>query len=81
MQAAMDYEHIARFIRDHRPEYIDVLIAGMRRFGVSSAPLRAHDEMDSIRLKYGLASRFGIALSRAILHGKMTVAKLLGFDW
>jgi glycosyltransferase involved in cell wall biosynthesis len=78
---AMDYEHTARFIKRFRPEYIDVLVADMRRFGVSSDPIKAHDEMDAVRLKYGLASRREIAVSRVVLRAKMAVAKLFGMNW
>ena len=78
---AMDYEHTARFIRDYQPEYIDVMISGMRRHGVSSRPIEAHDEMDRVRIEYGLASRFDIAVSRAVLHVKMVVARLFNLNW
>lgn len=78
---AMDYEHTARFIREYQPEYVDILISGMRRRGVSSQPVQAHEEMDGIRLKHGLASRFGIALSRTVLHGKMGIARLFNLNW
>lgn len=78
---AMDYEHTARFIREYQPEYIDVMISGMRRQGVSSRPIKAHDEMDQVRIKYGLASRFDVAASRVVLHGKMVLARLFNLNW
>jgi len=78
---AMDYEHTARFISDYEPEYIDVMISGMRRHGVSSRPIEAHDEMDRVRIKYGLASRFDVAVSRVVLYGKLAIARLLNLNW
>jgi glycosyltransferase involved in cell wall biosynthesis len=78
---AMDYEHTARFIREHRPEHVAIVVAEMRRYGVSSNPLAAHREMDRVRLKHGLASRFEVRLSQAVLRMKLAVAKVFHRDW
>lgn len=78
---AMDYEHTARFIREYQPEYVDILISGMRRSGVSSQPLQAHGEMDRIRLKHGLANPLDLVLSNSVLHAKILAAKLFKLNW
>ncbi len=78
---AMDYEHTARFIRDREPEYLDRLVADMRRYGVSSSPLPAHAEMDRARLKHGLATRAEVVRDHLILRAKLAVQKTLRLDW
>ncbi len=78
---AMDYEHTARFIRDIQPLHIDILVADMRRTGISTNQIQAHDEMDRARIQHGLASYPSIIISRMLLRAKMAVAGLTGVDW
>ncbi len=78
---AMDYEHISRFIDANGPQYINRVIAEMRRYGKSSDILPVHDEMDRVRLARGYAGRKQLALDRLILKVKMWVAKAAGMDW
>lgn len=78
---AMDYEHIGRFIKEFQPEYIDLIVADMRREGVSSDPLKAHEEMDRARLKHGLASNLDVMLSGILLRCKLLIARCLGLNW
>jgi hypothetical protein len=78
---AMDYEHTARFIREYQPEYLDLAISCMRRYGNSSDPRTAHEDMDRIRLKYGLASKAEVMRDRLILEAKIAIGRLLRLDW
>jgi len=78
---AMDYEHTARFIKEREPEYMDIVVSSMRRYGAASDPWLAHAEMDAVRLKYGLASRPAILATRVILLGKMLVSRCFRLDW
>lgn len=78
---AMDYEHTARFIRDHGPQYVDIVVSSMRRYGVSANPLAAHAEMDRVRAKYGLDTTLGIATSRVVLRTKLLVQQVFHLNW
>lgn len=78
---AMDYEHAARFIRDRQPEYIDIVVSSMKRYGVASNQIAAHDEMDRVRAKYALDTDFGIATSRINLHAKLLVHRTFRLNW
>lgn len=53
---AMDYEHIARFIKDYQPVYWKRTVSVMRRIGVSNNPITAHREMERVKKKYNLSS-------------------------
>jgi glycosyltransferase len=78
---AMDYEHISRFIDTSRPQYINRVIAEMKRCGKSSDVLSAHAEMDQVRLAKGYATKKQIVFDHLLLLVKMQVAKLLGSNW
>jgi glycosyltransferase involved in cell wall biosynthesis len=78
---AMDYEHTARFIKDRQPEYVDIVVSFMRRYGAASSQIGAHDEMDRVRRKYRLDTDFGIAMSRAVLYAKLLVQKTFRLNW
>jgi glycosyltransferase involved in cell wall biosynthesis len=78
---AMDYEHISRFIDFRSPEYINRVIAEMRRYGRSSDVLPVHAEMDRVRLSLGYVSPKRLVLERFILRVKMAAAHLFGLDW
>ncbi len=53
----MDYEHIARFIREHQPTYWKRTVSVMRRIGVSNNPITTHREMEKVKKKYNLSSQ------------------------
>lgn len=78
---AMDYEHISRFIDAHRPQYINRVIAEMKRYGKSSDVLPVHEEMDRVRFIRGYAGRKQLTLDRLLLKAKMSVARIAGIDW
>ena len=50
---AMDYEHFARFVDRHPPAYLSRLISSMTRGGVSTEAVRAHREMNRVRIAKG----------------------------
>lgn len=78
----MDYEHTARFIREHPPQYLPLTIARMPRDGVSTNPMPTHDEMDRVRRRHRLATEPEIRWSRCILHMKLLVQRhLIGGAW
>ncbi|NTW87975.1 MAG: glycosyltransferase [Desulfobulbaceae bacterium] len=78
---AMDYEHISRFIDTNRPQYINRVIAEMRRYGKSSDVLPVHEEMDRVRLARGYAGKKRLILDYLVLKMKMWAAKTAGVDW
>ena len=78
---AMDYEYISRFIDSRPPEFINRVIAEMRRYGRSSEVLPAHEEMDRVRISKGYANRRKIVSDRLMLRVKMQVAHMFGMDW
>ena len=78
---AMDYEHISRFIDSRRPEFINRVIAEMKRYGRSSEVLPAHTEMDRVRLSKGYATRKKILIDHLFLKVKTVVARLVRLNW
>ena len=77
----MDYEHTARFIRTHPPEYIDSVIAVMPRTGASTNPWATHREMNRVRRSHGLDSRFLVALSWLPVLAKAAYCRLFRQPW
>lgn len=82
IRRTMDYEHTARFIREHPPQYLPSIIAIMPRTGVSTDVLPTHDEMDVVRRRHRLATETEIRLSRHVLHLKILVQRtIFGRPW
>jgi glycosyltransferase involved in cell wall biosynthesis len=78
---AMDYEHISRFIDTSRPQYINRVIAEMKRYGRSSEVIPAHAEMDKVRLAKGYATKKQIVFDNLLLLMKMQIARLFRIGW
>ncbi len=78
---AMDYEHISRFINFRRPEFVNRVIAEMRRYGRSSEVLPSHWEMDRVRLARGYATRGQLVLDNMVLKAKILIARLFRVGW
>jgi glycosyltransferase len=78
---AMDYEHISRFIDANRPQYVNRVIAEMKRYGRSSEVLPAHAEMDKVRLAKGYVTKKQVVFDHLMLLVKMQIARLFRIGW
>jgi len=78
---AMDYEHTARFIKRHRPQYLPLVVSVMRREGVSSDPMPTHREMDRARREHRLCTSLEIRTTPWMLGIKSLVDRVKGKPW
>ncbi len=81
LQYAMDYEHLCRFINLRKPQYIDLIIADMHRYGTSSDVLPAHAEMDQVRVSQGWATSYQVLISKLVVRLKLGIARIFDLNW